>query len=150
MDLINEIFITPSPIQATVVLAIIIALGTAFGKIKIAGISLGATFVFFVGIMAGHLGFNIDHEMLVFAQSFGLVLFVYEVGLEVGPGFVRSFLGSGIKLNMLSVANCLLGTILAFALAYALNVPIADMSGILCGAVTNTPALAAASLPAWR
>lgn len=144
MDLINEIFITPSPIQATVVLAIIIALGTAFGKIKIAGISLGATFVFFVGIMAGHLGFNIDHEMLVFAQSFGLVLFVYEVGLEVGPGFVRSFLGSGIKLNMLSVANCLLGTILAFALAYALNVPIADMSGILCGAVTNTPALAAA------
>lgn len=144
MDLINEIFITSSPIQATVVLAIIIALGTAFGKIKIAGISLGATFVFFVGIMAGHLGFNIDHEMLVFAQSFGLVLFVYEVGLEVGPGFVRSFLGSGIKLNMLSVANCLLGTILAFALAYALNVPIADMSGILCGAVTNTPALAAA------
>ena len=144
MDLINEIFITPSPIQATVVLAIIIALGTALGKIKIAGISLGATFVFFVGIMAGHLGFNIDHEMLVFAQSFGLVLFVYEVGLEVGPGFVRSFLGSGIKLNMLSVANCLLGTILAFALAYALNVPIADMSGILCGAVTNTPALAAA------
>lgn len=144
MDLINEIFITPSPIQATVVLAIIIALGTAFGKIKIAGISLGATFVFFVGIMAGHLGFNIDHEMLVFAQSFGLVLFVYEVGLEVGPGFVRSFLGSGIKLNMLSVANCLLGTILAFSLAYALNVPIADMSGILCGAVTNTPALAAA------
>ena len=144
MDLINEIFITPSPIQATVVLAIIIALGTALGKIKIAGISLGATFVFFVGIMAGHLEFNIDHEMLVFAQSFGLVLFVYEVGLEVGPGFVRSFLGSGIKLNMLSVANCLLGTILAFSLAYALNVPIADMSGILCGAVTNTPALAAA------
>lgn len=144
MDLINEIFITPSPVQATVVLAIIIALGTAFGKIKIAGISLGATFVFFVGIMAGHLGFNIDHEMLVFAQSFGLVLFVYEVGLEVGPGFVRSFLGSGIKLNILSVANCLLGTILAFALAYALGVPIADMSGILCGAVTNTPALAAA------
>ena len=65
MDWINEIFITPSPIQATVVLAIIIALGTALGKVKVAGISLGATFVFFVGILAGHLGFSIDHEMLV-------------------------------------------------------------------------------------
>lgn len=144
MDWINEIFITPSPIQATVVLAIIIALGTAFGKIKVAGISLGATFVFFVGILAGHLGFSIDHNMLVFAQSFGLVLFVYEVGLEVGPGFVRSFLGSGIKLNVLSVVNVLLGTAMAIGLAYALSVPIQDMAGILCGAVTNTPALAAA------
>lgn len=144
MDWINEIFITPSPIQATVVLAIIIALGTAFGKIKVAGISLGATFVFFVGILAGHLGFSIDHNMLVFAQSFGLVLFVYEVGLEVGPGFVRSFLGSGIKLNVLSVVNVLLGTVMAIGLAYALSVPIQDMAGILCGAVTNTPALAAA------
>lgn len=144
MEWINEIFITPSPIQATVVLAIIIAIGTALGKIKVAGISLGATFVFFVGILAGHLGFAIDHEMLVFAQGFGLVLFVYEVGLEVGPGFVRSFLGSGIRLNWLCVINCLLGTVLAFGLAYAFDVPVSDMSGILSGAVTNTPALAAA------
>lgn len=144
MEWINEIFITPSPIQATVVLAIIIAIGTALGKIKVAGISLGATFVFFVGILAGHLGFAIDHDMLVFAQSFGLVLFVYEVGLEVGPGFVRSFLGSGIRLNWLCVINCLLGTVLAFGLAYAFDVPIEDMAGILSGAVTNTPALAAA------
>lgn len=144
MDWINEIFITPSPIQATVILAIVIALGTALGKVKVAGISLGATFVFFVGILAGHLGFGIDHDMLVFAQSFGLVLFVYEVGLEVGPGFVRSFLGSGIKLNVLSVANVLLGTAMAIGLAYALGVPIQNMAGILCGAVTNTPALAAA------
>lgn len=144
MEWINEIFITPSPIQATIVLAIIIALGTALGKVKVAGISLGATFVFFVGILAGHLGLRIDHEMLVFAQSFGLVLFVYEVGLEVGPGFVRSFLGSGIKLNVLSVVNALLGTTLAIGLAYACHVPISDMAGILSGAVTNTPALAAA------
>lgn len=144
MEWINEIFITPSPIQATVVLAIIIAIGTALGKIKVAGISLGATFVFFVGILAGHLGFAIDHDMLVFAQGFGLVLFVYEVGLEVGPGFVRSFLGSGIRLNWLCVINCLLGTMLAFGLAYAFDVPVSDMSGILSGAVTNTPALAAA------
>lgn len=144
MEWINEIFIDHSPIQATVILAIIIALGTALGKIRVAGISLGATFVFFVGILAGHLGFSIEPGMLSFAQSFGLVLFVYEVGLEVGPGFVRSFLGSGIRLNVLSTVNVVLGTVLAVALAYALQVPISDMAGILCGAVTNTPALAAA------
>lgn len=144
MEWINEIFIEHSPIQATVVLAIIIALGTALGKIRVAGISLGATFVFFVGILAGHLGFSIDSGMLSFAQSFGLVLFVYEVGLEVGPGFVRSFLGSGIRLNVLSTVNVLLGTMLAVGLAYMLSIPMSDMAGILCGAVTNTPALAAA------
>lgn len=144
MEWIDEILITHSPIQATVVLAIIIALGTALGKVRVAGISLGATFVFFVGILAGHLGFVINHEMLIFAQSFGLVIFVYEVGLEVGPGFVRSFLGSGIRLNLISTANILLGTFLAVGLAYLFSVPIADMAGILCGAVTNTPALAAA------
>lgn len=144
MEWINEIFINHSPIQATVILAIIIALGTALGKVRVAGISLGATFVFFVGILAGHLGFSIEPGMLTFAQSFGLVLFVYEVGLEVGPGFVHSFLGSGIRLNMLSTANVFLGTLLALGLAFLMNVPISDMAGILCGAVTNTPALGAA------
>lgn len=144
MEWINEIFFEQTPIQATVILAIIIALGTALGKLRVAGISLGATFVFFVGILAGHLGFSIEPGMLSFAQSFGLVLFVYEVGLEVGPGFVRSFLGTGIKLNVLSTVNVLLGTLLAVGLAFALSIPISDMAGILCGAVTNTPALAAA------
>lgn len=144
MNLINDILIEHSAVQATVVLAIIIALGTALGKVRVAGISLGATFVFFVGILAGHLGFDIEPQMLSFAQNFGLVLFVYEVGLEVGPGFVRSFLGAGIRLNALSTVNVLLGTLLAVALAYALSIPMSDMAGILCGAVTNTPALAAA------
>ncbi|MDO4497622.1 MAG: putative transporter [Bacteroidales bacterium] len=144
MELINEILIEHSAIQATIVLAIIITIGTALGKVKIFGLSLGVTFVFFVGILAGHLGCNIDPDMLTFAQRFGLVLFVYEVGLEVGPGFFRSFLGSGIRLNLISIVNIVLGTMLAFGLAYALSVPLADMSGILNGAVTNTPALAAA------
>lgn len=144
MDWINEVFILPSAVQATVILAIIIALGTALGKIKVAGISLGATFVFFVGIMAGSLGFDIDPQMLKFAQSFGLVLFVYEVGLQVGPGFFSAFKGVGIRLNILSTANILLGTLLAVVLAYAADIPLADMAGILSGAVTNTPALAAA------
>lgn len=144
MEWIKEILFDYSPVQATVILAIIIALGTALGKIRVAGISLGATFVFFVGILAGHLGFSIDPSMLSFAQSLGLVLFVYEVGLDVGPGFVRSFLGSGIRLNILSTVNVFMGTFLAVGLAFAFSIPISDMAGILCGAVTNTPALAAA------
>ena len=144
MNWLNELLVLHSPIQATVVLACIIALGTALGKIRVAGISLGATFVFFVGIMAGSLGFSIDPQMLKFAQSFGLVLFVYEVGLQVGPGFFATFKGEGIRLNVISTVNVLLGTTLAFGLAYACSEPIADIAGILSGAVTNTPALAAA------
>lgn len=144
MNWLNELFIHHSPIQATVVLAIIIALGTALGKLKVAGVSLGATFVFFVGILAASLGFGIDPQMLKFAQSFGLVLFVYEVGLQVGPGFFTAFKGEGLRLNAISTANILLGTALAVALAYLCDVPMSDMSGILSGAVTNTPALAAA------
>jgi AspT/YidE/YbjL antiporter-like protein len=144
MNWLNELLVLHSPIQATVILAMIIALGTALGKIKVAGISLGATFVFFVGIMAGSMGFSIDPQMLKFAQSFGLVLFVYEVGLQVGPGFFATFKGEGVRLNVISTVNVLLGTALAVALAYACNVPMADMAGILSGAVTNTPALAAA------
>ncbi len=144
MDWINDTLINHSAIQATIILAIIITCGTALGKVKMFGVSLGATFVFFVGILAGHLGVNIEPQMLSFAQSFGLVLFVYEIGLEVGPGFVRSFLGSGIKLNAVGMANVMLGTLLAVGLAYALNIPMSDMAGILSGAVTNTPSLAAA------
>jgi len=144
MELFNDMLIAHSAIQATIVLAIIITIGTALGKIKVLGLSLGATFVFFIGILAGHLGFSIGADMLSFAQSFGLVLFVYEVGLDVGPGFIRSFLGSGIKLNVISIANIILGTALAVGIAYLLHIPISNMAGILSGAVTNTPALAAA------
>lgn len=121
-----------------------IALGRALGKLKLAGISLGVTFVFFVGILAGHLGLGIDSQMLQFAESFGLVLFVYELGLQVGPGFISSFQHGGLKLNMLGVGVILLGTITALLLGWSLGVPLEDISGILCGATTNTPALAAA------
>ncbi len=144
MNWLNELFVQHSAIQATVVLAIIIALGTALGKIKVAGISLGSTFVFFVGILMGSLGFSIDPQMLLFAQNFGLVLFVYEVGLQVGPGFFGAFRGEGVRLNVISTVNVLLGTAFAVALAVLADVPMADMAGILSGAVTNTPALAAA------
>ena len=141
---IYSIFNEQTPLQAVIVLSIIIAVGLGLGKIKVWGVSLGVTFVFFVGILAGHLGFAIDPQMLQYAQSFGLVLFVYELGLKVGPGFFSSFRSGGIKLNMLALLTVLLGTGFAIFLSYAFSVPMADMVGILSGATTNTPALGAA------
>ena len=90
MDFLNSILFEHSALQATIIISVVIALGRALGKLRFAGVSLGVTFVFFVGILAGHLGFSIDNQMLLFAESFGLVLFVYELGLQVGPGFISS------------------------------------------------------------
>lgn len=127
-----------------VVISFISAIGIGLGKIRIMGISLGVTFVFFVGILAGHLGFTVDPAMRNFAESFGLVIFVYALGLQVGPGFFSSFHTGGLKLNMLSMAVVLIGTLLAVACSYATGVAMPDMVGVLCGATTNTPALGAA------
>lgn len=135
---------THSAVQAVVVLSVIIAIGLAFGKIRVWGISLGVTFVFFAGILAGHLGLSIDPQMLEYAENFGLVIFVYELGLKVGPGFFSSFRSGGIKLNSLGLGLVGLGTALAIGLSYWLSVPMSDMVGILSGACTNTPALGAA------
>lgn len=144
MEWLYNLFVTHDSIQAVVILGIIVSLGVVLGKVKVMGVSLGATFVFFIGILAGHLGLNIDRQMLVFAENFGLVLFVYELGLQVGPGFFSSFQQSGYTLNTLSLAVIFLGTMLAIGLTYVLPIGLPDMMGILCGATTNTPALAAA------
>lgn len=144
MEWLDSLFIDHSPLQAVIVLSVIIALGLGLGKIKVMGVSLGVTFVFFVGILAGHLGFSIDPQMLRYAQSFGLVLFVYELGLKVGPGFFASFRSGGVKLNMLGLATVLLGTLMAVGISLIWHIPMGDMVGILCGATTNTPALGAA------
>lgn len=144
MEWFDSVLITHSPVQAVVVLSIIIAVGLGLGKIHVAGISLGVTWVFFAGILAGHVGLTIDHSMLMYAESFGLVLFVYELGLKVGPGFFSSFRTGGVKLNLLGLAVVLAGTLLAIALAQTCGVAMADMVGILSGATTNTPALGAA------
>lgn len=127
-----------------VVISFISAIGIGLGKIRIMGISLGVTFVFFVGILAGHLGLTVDPAMRNFAESFGLVIFVYALGLQVGPGFFSSFHTGGLKLNILSMAVVLIGTLLAVACSYATGVAMPDMVGVLCGATTNTPALGAA------
>lgn len=144
MNWLHSVFIEHSAIQAVIVLSIIVAIGLGLGKLKIHGLSLGITWVFFVGILAGHFGLSIDTQMLNYAESFGLVLFVYELGIKVGPGFFSSFRQGGILLNLLGLGLVLLGTGLAIAMVYCFNIPMSDMVGILSGATTNTPALGAA------
>ena len=144
MEWLYKLFIEHSALQAVVVLSLICAIGIGLGKIRVWGVSLGVTFVFFMGILAGHLGLSIDSQMLNYAESFGLVVFVYSLGLQVGPGFFASFRKGGIRLNLLAIAVVLLGTILCVVGAYTTGVSLPNMVGILCGATTNTPALGAA------
>ena len=144
MDYISTLFIEHSALQAIVVLSLISALGLVLGRIHVRGISLGITFVFFIGILAGHLGLSIDSQMLYYAETFGLVLFVYALGLQVGPGFFSSMRTEGAKLITPALMVLLTGTAAAIVLGILCGVPMSDMSGILCGATTNTPALAAA------
>lgn len=144
MEWLYDLFFEHSALQAVVIISLIIACGLGLGKIRVWGISLGVTFVFFMGILAGHLGFSIDQQMLTYAESFGLVLFVYALGLQVGPGFISSFQRGGYKLNLLGMGVILLGTVMAISLSMCTTIPLSDMVGILCGATTNTPALGAA------
>ena len=144
MNFINSLFVEHSALQAIIILSLISATGIMLGKIKLLGISLGITFVFFIGILAGHFGLSIDADMLHYAESFGLVLFVYALGLQVGPGFFSSLRTAGTKLLLPAIGVVLTGTAVAFAISYIYGISIADISGILCGATTNTPALAAA------
>ena len=144
MDWINGLFNIHSALQGVIIVSLVCAAGLALGKIKFGGVSLGVAFVFFIGIAVGNFGFNMDAQMLNYCETFGLVLFVYTLGLHVGPNFFSSLLHEGKALNMWSLAVILLGTVMAVALTYALNVPMSDMVGILSGATTNTPALGAA------
>lgn len=144
MDWLYSLFIEQSAFQAIIVLSLICATGLVLGKIHIFGISLGVSFVFFVGILAGHFGLSIEPHVLNYAESFGLVIFVYALGLQVGPGFFGSFNKGGIRLNLLAVAVVLMGTVMAVLGSYLTGVSLPDMVGLLCGATTNTPALGAA------
>lgn len=144
MEWLYSLFIEQSALQAIVVLAFVCAVGLGLGKVHICGISLGVSFVFFAGILAGHFGLSIESHILNYAESFGLVIFVYALGLQVGPGFFSSFSKNGLTLNMLAISIVLTGTLLALLGSYVTNVSLPDMVGILCGATTNTPALGAA------
>lgn len=148
--LVNLFTTTDSVAHIALLYAIVIAVGVLLGKVKIGGISLGVTFVLFAGILAGHIGFTAPVNILTFMQDFGLILFVFMIGLQVGPGFFESFRKGGITLNMLSAGMILLNIGVMFACYYiffdtdnANNLPM--MVGTLYGAVTNTPGLGAAN-----
>lgn len=148
MNWLQDLLTNPNSIAHIVALyAFVIAAGVLLGKIKFFGISLGVTFVLFVGILAGHFGFTGNPAILSFVQDFGLILFVFCIGLQVGPSFFSSFKRGGITLNLLAVAIVFLNIAVALILYFALQgrVDIPMMVGILCGAVTNTPGLGAAN-----
>lgn len=144
MEWINELFNTHSALQTLVLLSLIIAVGLALGRIRVKGISLGVAFVFFVGILAGHFNLSADHGMLDFAETFGLSVFVYTLGLYVGPNFFGLMRHEGIASNLWGLGVIAIGTLMALGLCAVLPVSLPDMVGILCGATTNTPALGAA------
>lgn len=144
MNWLSEIFIEQSYIQAILTLSLICAAGLALGKIKIGGVSLGISFVFFAGILAGHFGLKINPDMLLLAQNFGLIIFIYSLGVQVGPGFFSAFKKGGIKLNALSLALALTGTALTVGLHWLSGIPMPEMMGLFSGAATNTPMLGAA------
>lgn len=148
MNWLNDLLTNPDSIAHIVSLyAFVIAIGVLLGKIKIFGISLGVTFVLFVGILAGHFGFTGNNSILSFIQDFGLILFVFCIGLQVGSSFFSSFKKGGILMNMLAVGIVTLNIAVALILYYSLQgrVDIPMIVGVLCGAVTNTPGLGAAN-----
>lgn len=146
MSWFSNLFLNEGIAQAAVVYSLIIFTGLMLGKIKIFGVSLGATFILFTGIIAGHFGISVNHNVLEFIKEFGLILFVFSIGLQVGPGFFSSFKSSGLKLNLLAIGVVSLGVAVTIAFYYILKKQI-DMPilvGIMSGAVTNTPGLGAA------
>jgi len=147
MEWIQKLLTDPDSIAHIVMLyAFVIAVGVALGKIKIFGVSLGVTFVLFAGLLVGHFGFSANAEIVDFIRDFGLILFVFCIGLQVGPSFFSSFKRGGMTMNLLAFGIVVLNIAVALILFYLLNgrVPMAMMVGILSGAVTNTPGLGAA------
>lgn len=144
MNWINDLLWGEGIGHSILLLSFVIAAGIQLGKIKVFGVSLGITLVLFVGIILGHFGFTINHNVIHFFKEFGLILFVYSVGMQVGPGFFSSFKQRGITLNMLACGIVFLGVLTAVILHYATGIPMPTMVGILSGAVTNTPGLGAA------
>lgn len=145
MDWIIELITGNSVAHAIFIYSFVIAIGMALGKIKIFGISLGSIFVLFVGLAVGHFGAVIDPNILKFIQEFGLILFIFSIGLQVGPSFFSSFKEGGLLLNGLALAIIGLNIVVALAIYYCTgDVKPNEIVGILSGSVTNTPGLGAA------
>lgn len=144
MTWLYDLFFGQGVAHSILMFAIVIALGIVLGKVKIGGISLGITWILFVGIICSHFGMLVDDHILYFMKEFGLILFVYSVGLQVGPGFFSSFRKGGLTLNMLACGIVFLGVVVTYIIHLSTGLPITTMVGILSGAVTNTPGLGAA------
>lgn len=144
MNWFESLFMGGGIAHSILLLALVIAVGLVLGKLKFRGISLGATWILFAGIAASHFGMILDDTVLHFAKEFGLILFIYSLGLQVGPGFFSSFKKGGLSLNFLALCLILLTVITTYSIHYITGTPITTMAGIMSGAVTNTPALGAA------
>ena len=150
MDWISELFFGSGAAwgggvpHSVFILALVIATGVLLGKVKIGGISLGVTWILFVGIAFSHFGMRLNEHLVHFVKEFGLILFVFSIGMQVGPGFFSSFRKGGVKLNMLAASIVLLGVLATYIIHLATGIPITTMVGVLSGAVTNTPGLGAA------
>jgi putative transport protein len=144
MNWINDLLWSETVAHTILIYSFVIAAGIALGKIKIWGISLGITFVLFAGILVGHLGFKVNTEMLDFIKEFGLILFVFSIGLQVGPGFFESFKKGGLTLNLLALSIVLLGGLTTIVLHFITGMSMPMLVGVMSGAVTNTPGLGAA------
>ena len=144
MNWLKELITTPDFIQDILIISLICGIGLWLGKVKIFGVSLGATFVFFTGILAGHLGLVVNPDMLTVLQNFGLIIFIYSLGVQVGPGFFASLKKGGLKLNMLATLLLATGTLMMFILHWTTGISLPDLMGLFSGAVTNTPMLGAA------
>jgi putative transport protein len=144
MDWLIELITGTGIAHSIMVLALVISVGLLLGKVKVFGISLGTTWILFFGIFLGHLGLEIDHTVLHFLKEFGLILFIFSIGMQVGPSFFSSFKQGGITLNLLASGVVFLGVITTWIIHVVTGIPIATMVGILSGAVTNTPGLGAA------
>ena len=157
MDWLQPLFSSTDSVAHIVLLyALVISVGIGLGRIKVGGISLGVTFVLFAGIVAGHFGFTGTYNVLTFIQDFGLILFVYCIGLQVGPGFFESFKKGGVQLNLMAMSIVLLNVLCCIGLYFLVfydggaavaenSSKLAMMVGVLCGAITNTPGLGAAT-----
>ena len=140
----NDAFWGGGVAHSVLILAVVISLGVALGKIKIAGVRLGVTWILFVGITFSHFGMQLNEHLLHFLKEFGLILFVYSIGLQVGPSFFSSFKKGGVQLNLMATGIVLLGVVITYVIYLITGLPITTMVGILSGAVTNTPGLGAA------
>lgn len=127
-----------------IIISVVIALGRLLGRIKIFGVSFGVTWVLFIGILFGHFGLTIDSNLLHFLKEFGLVIFVYSIGLQIGPGFFHSFKAGGLGFNLLAVIVVLTGIAVTLLFYWLTDIPITTAVGVMSGAVTNTPGLGAA------